>query len=180
MHIILVILLLSPFIVRAQEPGPLFKNDTLYTTCGYKIYKGKTLQIATGTGKKGKFRFISIKNGINPRSINNNTILVREIKNYRLNEPGSGRIEIVGTLVFKDGSAGSVEMDMAFDRAIEDAPDLPGELVAGAACKNNPEVKLVNELNRLFTAYTKGTIDRSTYEASKKKLLEQYQGEAPH
>ena len=60
--------------LAAQDPKPSYNNDTLYTTCGYKIYKGQTLQFEKGTGKKGQFRFINITNGIAAVSLKNNSI----------------------------------------------------------------------------------------------------------
>ena len=80
MRKLLLILLLNPILLVAQDPKPSYKNDTLYTTCGYKIYKGQTLHFAKGTGKKGQFRFIAIKNGISAASLINKSIVVKRIE----------------------------------------------------------------------------------------------------
>ncbi len=52
---ILLALIFSTKVLHAQKL-PRFENDTLYTSCGYKIYKGKKLSFAEGTGKDGNFR----------------------------------------------------------------------------------------------------------------------------
>ena len=48
---LLMILLLCPLLLTAQNILPRFENDTLYTSSGYKIYKGLTLQFGNGTGE---------------------------------------------------------------------------------------------------------------------------------
>lgn len=122
------ILLLSPIISTAQDPKPAYKNDTLYTTCGYKIYKGQTLYFGNGTGEKGKFRYINFKNRITAGSLINNSIVVRELKKVEIQQPDAGYVDIIGDIIFKDGSKGIVEIRLDFDQAIENAPDLPSEL----------------------------------------------------
>ena len=167
------ILLLFPLLLPAQEPKPSFKNDTLYATCGFKIYKGLVLQFGKGSGKKGTFRFIKIKNGVSYHSLAENSITVREVKNFGVTEPGTGTIEITGTIIFKDNSKGIIELEMYFDRAIENSPDLPDELIVPTQFKNSSRVNLLNELNRLFNLYKNGQITKADYEEQKKKLLEQ-------
>ncbi|MBK9484671.1 MAG: hypothetical protein IPO01_05515 [Chitinophagaceae bacterium] len=75
------ILLLCPLISMAQKPGSRFENDTLYTSSGYKIYKGQIIQLASGTGENSKFRFIKYNSGPNLEAgrFQNTSILV---KNY--------------------------------------------------------------------------------------------------
>jgi len=47
-----------PLILQAQQTVPRFEKDTLYTSSGYKIYKGQILRLASGTAENQKFRFI--------------------------------------------------------------------------------------------------------------------------
>ena len=170
---VLLILLFFPLILPAQEPKPSFKNDTLYATCGFKIYKGLVLQFGKGTEKKGTFRFIKIKNGVFYHSLVQNSIMVKEVKNFGITEPGTGTIEITGTIIFKDSSKGTVEIELSFDKAIENSPVLPTELIVPAEFRNSSRVRLSNELNRLFNLYKDGVITKADYEEQKKKLLEQ-------
>lgn len=173
MRKILLALLLSPLMLAAQDPKPSYNNDTLYTTCGYKIYKGQTLQFEKGTGKKGQFRFINITNGIAAASLKNNSIVIRELKNVQITPLDVGYVDITGTITFKDGSKGTVELQMAYDKAIENDPNLPGELVVPVEYRNSSRVILHQQLNKLFKLFASGAISKTEYEAQKKKLLEQ-------
>lgn len=166
------ILLVYPLTTAAQEPKPVYTNDTLYTTCGYTIYVGRKLQFAKGTGKHGKFRFISIKNGIPAASLVNNSIIVSGMKNFKLAAPGEATIDITGAIVFKDGTKGSIELHISFDRAIENIPALPTELEVPASFRNSSKVLLVQELNKLLKLYAIGAINKTDYEAQKKSLLQ--------
>ncbi len=166
------ILMLSPLMLLAQDPGPVYTPDTLFTTCGYKIYSGRTLQFAKGTGKKDKFRFIHIKNGIAESSLTGNTVLVKEISGFKRTAPGDGSIDVTGTITFKDSSKGTIEIEMMFDRAIENVLELPGELVVPDEFRNNSKVRLVHELNKLLKLYAVGAINKTDYESQKKKLLQ--------
>lgn len=168
-------LLLCPFLSMAQEPKPEYKNDTLYATCGYKIYRGQTLQFGKGSGRNGKFRYINIKNSVPYASLANNTIVVTDLLNFGISSLDNAYIEIIGTIVFKDGSKGTVDIHMAFDLAIENSPGLTSELVVPDEFRNNSRVYLKNDLNKLFSLYRNGKIKKKEYEERKKKLLEQPQ-----
>lgn len=170
---ILCTMLLSPLILAAQDPKPSYKNDTLYTTCGYTIYKGQTLHFGKGTGKKGQFRYISIKNGIAVRSLINNSIVVKEMTNIAISPLDAGYVYIIGTIIFKDGSKGTVEIQMVFDKAIENDPSLPSELTVPPEFRNSSRVKLHRELTKLFKLYASGAISKTAYEAQKNKLLQE-------
>lgn len=159
--------------IVAQDPKPSYKNDTLYTTCGYKIYKGQTLHFAKGTGKKRQFRYVTVKNGITPGSLINNSIVIKEIKNIVLTPLDVGYIDVTGTVIFKDSSKGTVEIILAFDKAIENDPKLPSELIVPSEYRNSARVILHQKLNELFKLYTSGAITKTAYEAQKIKLLEQ-------
>jgi hypothetical protein len=173
MRKILFVLLLNPLMVTAQDPKPSFKNDTLYTTCGYKIYKGQTLYFGKGTGKKAQFRYVTVKNGIAPGSLINNSIVVKELRDIIITPLDVGFVDITGSIIFKDGSKGIVEIQIAFDMAIENDPNLPGELVVPPEYRNSSRVILHQKLNKLFKLYTSGSISKTEYETQKNKLLEQ-------
>ena len=155
----------------AQDPKPTYKDDTLYTTCGYKIYRGQTLQFGKGTGPKGKFRYISIKNGIPAASIINHSIIVKELKNVNLSPLDFGHVDIIGTIIFRDGSKGAIELHLIFDKAIENASDLPTELIVPPEFRNSSRVILHKELNTLFKLFVSGVINKVEYEMKKQQLL---------
>ncbi len=171
MRMLLFILMLCPLISGAQDPKPSYKNDTLYTTCGYKIYKGQTLHFNKGTGKNGKFRYISIKNGIAIHSLSNNSIVVKEMKRVVISPLDAGYVDMTGTITFKDGSRGIIEIQIAYDEAIENVPDLPSELAVPPEFRNSSRVILHQKLNKLFKLYVTGVISKAEYEAEKGKLL---------
>ena len=79
---LLFILLLLPSLAYAQNRGAKFKNDTLYTKGEYKIYKGRVLEFGKGLDKKGHFKFINVKNGIDDTKLTDNSITVTELKNF--------------------------------------------------------------------------------------------------
>jgi hypothetical protein len=165
-------LLLGAAFASAQSPGPKFKNDTVTTISGYKIYKGCTLKFAKGSGKKDKFRFVSIKNGIYETALMNNSVVVTGIKSFGINDEDDAYIEITGLIIFKDNTKGIVELKLFFDKAIENTDGLDAEIIVPAVFINNNKVFLYNELKRLLNLYISGTIDRQAYEAQKKKLLD--------
>jgi hypothetical protein len=173
MRRLLFILLLCPLMSGAQDPKPSYQNDTLYTTCGYKIYKGQTLYFGKGTGKHGRFRYISIKNDIAAASLIDNSIVVKEMKNVIISPLDVGYVDIIGSISFKDGSKGIIEIQIAYDNAIENVPGLPSELAVPPEFRNSSRVILHQKLNKLFKLFVSGAISKAAYEAEKNKLLEQ-------
>ncbi|MEP7165029.1 MAG: SHOCT domain-containing protein [Ferruginibacter sp.] len=165
-------LLITPLFTAAQKHVPRFENDTLYTTGGYKIYKGQVLQFGKGTGKNGKFRFINIKSDISSRSLTDNSIVVKQISHFGVSALGNGYILVEGSVIFKDGSKGYVVLHMAFDKAIGDSPDQPGELIAPAQFRIKKNDSVADEINKLNKLYQDSIISKEEFESQKKKLLE--------
>ena len=130
------LLLGLPFIAIGQKSTSTFANDTLYTSSGFKIYKGQTLYFGKGTRNDGKFKFVNIKSEATSFSLANNSIVVKKLRNYGISSLGNGYIEIVGSMTYKDGSKGYIDIHMAFDRAIEDDPELPSELIVPGEYRN--------------------------------------------
>jgi len=172
MKTILLILLSFPLLSTAQRSQSKFENDTLYTSSGFKIYKGQTLHFGKGTRKNGKFRYINIKSETAATSLANNSIVVKQLKNYGISQLGNGYIEIIGSIVFKDGSKGYVDIHMAFDHAIENSPNLPSELIVPAEFRNKPTFSVADELDKLNKLYQDGILTKEEFESQKKKLLE--------
>ena len=163
------ILLLSPIFSNAQKPVPRLEHDTLFTSCGYKIYKGQTLHFGKGTGNDGSLRFINSKNGVPDSKLINNSIVVKKLKNFGISALGNAYIEIIGTIIFNDGSKGGVDIHMAFDNAIKNFGGLPGELTVPDEfkCKENT----ADEINKLYKLYLDGIITKEEFEKQKQKLL---------
>jgi hypothetical protein len=113
---ILLSLLVSPLLATAQNKSR-FENDTLYSSSGFKIYKGQTLHFGKA-GSAGGFKYMTIKNGVAERSLENNSITVRELSNFSRSLPGYRVIDITGSIAFKDGTQGSVVVNLAYDQAI--------------------------------------------------------------
>ncbi len=166
-------LLLYPLISIAQKPIPRYENDTLYTTSGFKIYKGQTLYFGKGTGSSGRFRYVNIKSETASAVLANNSIVVKKMKNFGISVLGNGYIEIIGNITFKDGSKGYIDIHMAFDRAIENSPNLPSELIVPDEYRNKQKISIADEINKLNKLYQDGLLTKEEFEAQKKKLLEQ-------
>ena len=169
---ILLLLVILPFIGLGQMLTPKFENDTLYTSSGFKIYKGQTLHFGTGTKNNGTFRYVNIKSDVPATALMNNSIVIKKLKNFGISALGNGYISIVGTLTYNDGSKGHIEMHMAFDHAIEDNPDLPSELIVpmafrGKRVTGNP----VQQLERLSKLYQDSMITKEEFELQKQRII---------
>ena len=171
---IILIFLLFPFIAKAQSVLPRFENDTLYTTSGYKIFNGQILQLASGTAENGKFRFIKLQNGgenLDAFRYERTSILVRKLSDYVISGLGNHYIGISGTVTYKDGSKSKINIDINFDRAIENFAGLPSELIISEEFKNKKPAGIIDEIERLFKLYKEGALTQEEFEAVKKKLI---------
>ena len=169
---IIFILLLCPFFTSAQKNVPRFENDTLYTTSGFKIYKGQTLHFGKGSSRTGNYRFINIKMGATSGSLANSTMLVKELKNFGISVLYNGYIEIIGTITFKDGSKNYLDIHMAFDRAIENSMKVISELIVPNEFRNKERGNISDEILKLYKLYLNGDLTEEEYEDQKKKILE--------
>jgi len=167
------IVLILPTVLFAQKSTGEFVNDTLYTSSGFKIYKGLTLHFGTGKGEDGKFRYVNIKNDVSYRSLINNSIVVKKMKNFGISSLGNGYIEIIGKITFKDGSKGLIDIHMAFDHVLEETPRSPAELIVPEEFKIKQVENATAELERLYKLYQDGAITKEEYEIQKKKLIKE-------
>jgi hypothetical protein len=171
------IFFLCPFISTAQKPGSRFENDTLYTSSGYKIYKGQIIQLASGTAENSKFRFIKHNGGPNLEAerFQNTTILVKKLSDYKISGLGNRYIGITGTITYRDGSKSKIEIDMNFDRAINNFAGLPAEIIVPEEFRNKVTEGggVIDEIERLYRLYKEGALTKEEYEALKKKIIEQ-------
>ncbi len=131
-------ILLGPLVSTAQNNQPRFEKDTLYTSGGYKIYKGQILHLGIGTSDAGYFTFIKfhptqIKN--NTYTLQNSTLLVSRLRAYKYAGADNNSIRINGTITYKDGKQEETDILMNFERATEDYDGLASELIVPEAYK---------------------------------------------
>lgn len=171
MKTILFLLLVLPALVVAQRSTGRFEKDTLYTSNGFKIYKGQTLHFNKGTAPNGSFRYINVKSDHAGSLLMNNDMLVKKVRNFGLSVLGNGYIDIVGSVKFSDGSKGLVTIHMAFDHVLEYAEGLPGELEVPDEFKVFKKQMVGTELEKLYRLYKDSVITKEEFDAQKKKLL---------
>lgn len=165
--------LLFPFLSMAQEPMPRLENDTLYTLSGYKIFRGQTLEFANGLERYGRFKFVSVKNGILSTSLTNCPVIVKEFRKFWISKGlNNGYIVFDGYLIRKDGSRDYIVLQMAFDRAIENSPVLPSEIKVPDEFRNKYKRNIKREKQFLYNLYQDKVITKSAYQEMKKKLDE--------
>lgn len=199
---ILSILLICPLLSTAQSYLPWFKNDTLTTTGGYKIYKGHILQFANGTSAAGYFNFVKFHTSMgknNTYTLQNGAMLVKNLKGYKYSGADNNSIRIAGTVTYKDGKKEEADILLNFEKATEDYDGQPSELNVPEQFKRKPgqttvkaetkqpaavepkkqtvpddlrKMLVADEIKKLFDLYKAGALTKEEYEAQKKKLLE--------
>jgi len=157
---------------EAQKALPRYENDTLYASGGFKMFKGQTLHFGKGSGTNGRFRFVNIKSDVKTHSLADNSIIIKKMKNYGISALGNAYIEIIGSIVYSDGSKGTIDIHMAFDHAIGHSPDQPGELLVPAEFRKPQNNGLSDELNKLYKLYQDSVLTKEQYEKQKQKLLD--------
>ena len=166
-------LLLCPFLSIAQEPMPKFENDTLYTASGYKIFRGSIIEFNHGTERYGRFKYVSVKNGILSTSLINCSVTVKEFKKYWISAIDNGYIVFDGYLKRSNGVSEYIVLQMAFDRAIENSPVLPSEIKVPDEFRNKYKRDLEREKLFLYNMYKDKVIKKAAYKEMKKKLDEE-------
>jgi len=166
-------ILLCPLLSIAQKPKPKYENDTLYTECGYKIFRGQTLEFDKGTMRDGRFRYIKVKNGFLSKTLTNSIVIVKEITQYAVTVLDNGYVDLTGYIILKDGSRELIVLHIAIDRAIENSPDLPSELKVADEFRNTRPRNIKKELTTARNLYEDNVIKKAEYEAMKKKISKQ-------
>ena len=154
------------------QTQPKFENDTLYTTCGYKIYKGLNLQFGKPTGH-GEFRYVNIKNKVTAQRLQHHSIFVKELKDFGMSALGNGYITIRGSVMINGNEREEIVVHIAFDHAIENLIGIPSELIVPNEFKGKRKIIASDEIERLTKLYQSETISLEQLEFQKKKLLEQ-------
>ena len=135
----------------AQNNLPRFENDTLTTTGEYKIYKGQTLQFATGTSAAGYFNFIKFHQSMaknNTYTLQNGTMLVKSLKAYKYSNADNNSIRIAGTITYKDGKKEEADILLNFERATQDYDGQASELNIAEAFKRKATETVREEIKK--------------------------------
>ncbi len=173
LYLIIFFLLALTTSLRSQTNGPRFENDTLYTSSGYKIFKGQTLFFGTGLERYRRFKYVTIRNGFLSSTLANSKVIVREIKKYSVSVLGNGYVDIVGYITLKDGISERIILHIAFDRAIENSPALPSEIIVPDEFRNTRPRNIKRELLTAENLYQDELISKEEYEKLRKKILGQ-------
>ena len=167
-----ILIILTAIFGHSQTPK--FENDTLYTTSGYKIYKGQKLQFSKGTGTNGAFRFVKVgADNSNSAIFTDKTIVVQKLKDFNISSLGNGYITISSKVEFSDGSKLPVSFDLVFDRAIESFPGLPSELIVPEEFKKKAIFSAADEISKLYKLYQDSVLTKEEFEKLKKKIIDQ-------
>jgi hypothetical protein len=196
---LLLILLLCPLLSSAQ---PRFENDTLYTSGGYKIYKGQTLHLANGTSDAGYFRFIKFHSSMSRNDsyiLQNSSFLVSKLKGSNNSIENNQSIRLSGIVTYNNNTKAEVELVLDFEKAIESVNGLAPELTVPEEFRNKrvqtaavetkkqivadepkkqdapadiKKLLVADEIKKLFDLYKAGALTKEEYEAQKKKLLD--------
>ncbi len=173
MKTLLLSFLLCPLLLFAQQPTPKFENDTLYTLSGFKIFRGQTIEFGNGTERYGRFKYVTVKNGILSTSLTDCSVIVKEFKKFWISAINNGYIVFDGYLIRKDSTRDYIVIQMAFDRAIENSPILPSEIKLPAEYRNKYKRDLKRERLFLYNMYKDKVITKAAYEEMDKKLDEE-------
>lgn len=149
---------------------PSLENDTLYTSCGYSIYKGRLLSFGNASNRGHRFRYVNLKNDYSHRSLENRQLRVKEVRDFGISVLGNNYITIIGTLIVNNTDRVDVEIHMAFDYAIENIPGIPGELIVPDEFRNRLKRNPKRELERLEDLRQAGIISKEELEMHKRKI----------
>lgn len=173
MRKLFVLILFCPLFLKAQKLLPRFENDTLYTSCGYKIYPGQVLHFAKGTARDKRFSFVRfIGVCCEETNLTNNTVTVIKLSKYNISGLGTGYIKVRGWMVFPKGDKLKIDFNMAFDAAIEGADSKSPELIVPEEFRNKQKQNMSDELTKLYKLYQDSIITKEEFEIQKSKLPE--------
>jgi len=170
---LLFVLFLFPFASNAQERIFKFEDDTLYTSSGYKIFSGQTLEFNQGLERDGRFRYVTVKNGYLSKTLTNATVIVKEIISVTTTALDNGYVDLKGYITLKDGSRGLIILHMSFDYVIENSPDLPSELKVPDEFRNRFKRNIKHELTTARNLYEDKVISKAEYKVLNEKLEKQ-------
>jgi len=115
---LLILFLFFPLTSSAQKPLPRFENDTLYTTTGFKIYKGQSLQFGESVRKERTYKYINIKSNRTSSTLAGRKFKVKVLKDFGVSQMNNSYVEMVGSVPFGNTKSFGVLMRIAIDSAI--------------------------------------------------------------
>jgi hypothetical protein len=167
-----VIFFLLPSLCFAQKPVPRFEHDTVYTTCGFKIYKGQTLQLGHGN-ENGKLRFVRDNWKLYGFPFGDGKITILYFEKYIISRMGNPYIDVAVDLVTKKGKKVMGGMKIYFDKAIEPSASLGPEIIVPDEFRVKISVgSIADEIAKLNKLYQDSIITKEEFEMAKRKLLE--------
>ena len=133
--IYLLVVSFIPSICFCQKTAPRIENDTVYTSCGYKIYVGSVLNFGTASGSMNHFRFVKIYSSDHGH-LSGARVLVKKIKGVTVSGIGNSYIHISGSILHNDGTTDRIVLAVNFDEATKELNGKPAELIVPENCKN--------------------------------------------
>lgn len=121
-------------IPTGQKNIPRFEKDTLHTLSGYKIYAGQTLKFGNGSRNKGNFAYIAVIYGGKNTIVPGTDFTIKDLNRFGVDDNMEAAIEMVGGIIYKDGSKGRVTIRVTFEEAIATS-----ELIIPDQYKSNHE-----------------------------------------
>jgi Short C-terminal domain len=198
---IFALLLLLPMAAVSQNNAARFENDTLYSTGGYMIYKGQTLNLAKGTSAAGYFKHLKFHSSMSRTdtyTMQHSTVLVNRLRNFKV-QGDRYTIRINGMATLSDGRKTEVDMIMDVENAMAGTDGLAAELTVPAEYvsrrtipaatpkpgkqpeENNDrqeaapadlrKLLVADEIKKLFDLFKAGALTKEEFESQKKKLL---------
>lgn len=163
-------IMIFTIVCNVQGQLPRFEKDTLYTSSGFKIYKGQKLTFAKGTGRDGAFRYVRVVKAGEIQKLTDNSVIVKKLWKYNISYLGNAYIMIKAYITYKDGSKGEEDFNLAFDLAIENFPGLPAELVVPEQF-TKAKISASEEISKLYKLFQDSIITKDQFEAQKAKIL---------
>jgi len=167
----LIALIIIPAISFSQKTLPRFENDTVYTSCGYKIYVGSILNFANGTRSAGRFKFVKIYSADHSH-LSGAKVLVKKIKSMNVSGLGNYYAHIIGSIIHNDGTTDRIDFAINFDDAIEGVAGIPAELNVPDEYKGKTKTKadLSEEMKKIKDLLYNKSITQEEYDSLKKTI----------
>jgi ABC-type amino acid transport substrate-binding protein len=172
------------------QQEPVYENEVLTTSTGFKIKAGDKLKVGVGSANDGAFNFIRVSsnslmytyspNGLNTRGAAANNALPASysglyVEVAKINKRGSTKRGFVYYPIVKVGGMARYEVDIENAIAKEEIV-IPEEFRPKAKKELNQgevksEISIADELSKLKKLFDDGVLTEEEYKNQKKKLL---------
>lgn len=168
---------LTPLLAYSQNDLPKVVNDTLFTSCGWKIVAGADIKLGTGTLPNGDFKYVAISvsswANIMDASMSRTGIGRRyaghlvHVKKFR--KDGNKKRGFVYNLIVGGGNIANYDVDIESAIAAGEVvvPDEFKPRATGTVVQSTPS----DELKKLKDLYDSGALTKDEYDSAKKKVL---------